>query len=486
MQSLVSLSMLGERKNANSKNRTRRLGLVERNEPPQEKHPPQPPPKSLDHDGLGIATKSSETYTGGWPVHDENWPLKGSSPAERETPPLSTSAAKLPQSHPMEQTSFYIDGPADERDEIIEALVSELDHEQYLKRKIRWEFNEKYLEELDAIAPTVLQESFHDKITTISEKFFPESISWEFFGTRFALKIKNHNEMKYFSDSITIKLPCTLQTWDAVRQHPAMTAALFIEGIISNTVAHHMCDCPTFQAEGDLAKALGTFYRNCQDINPGGYEGAEWMALTLQMMHKMLYPGVADGKTRSLPVFPEVKIIENSIWTQTMVWALTDTLRLIREAVDMPFETEEWKSLQEMIRDLVIEAFNLSVQWHSKPLSFKQDGISFFSKMTLQGCSDFLNVKLNNEESILNWPPKVAGGSQGQHVIAVISPILYRKQWKRAGKVRWQVKVWTKPKLLVAPGPPPLEVELNTVIRKPMDREEGTSWYSPGGDRPVH
>ncbi|KAK6501255.1 hypothetical protein TWF481_009096 [Arthrobotrys musiformis] len=447
MQNLVDMSIMGERKPTGPRAQLRRSGAVAKRDPAQMSSTSSDPLRTqhINTQGTGLIKQ---------PIDDENWPLRDTlppSPTRSPPPPPPSRPSPIPFDG---RRSNYVDAPADERDEIIEALTAELEHEQYLKTKSRWELNEDYLEELDLIAPQTLQETFHAKITLISEKFFPKNISWQLLGARLAPRIKNLRTKVYFPESI--KLPCTPETWDAVQNHPDMTSALFVEGIIANTVAYHMCDCPTFQAEGALAMKLDAFYHYCEEINPGGTQGAEWMALTLQMIHKMLHPDETNPSRTQPPQFSDIKPIEKSTQTKNLMWALTDTLRILREAVNMPFGASEWTSLINMTQDLVSEAFKLSVSWHSKPLLFKQYGMSWFSSEDLQGCSDSLGFDLDDKEAVLNFGE---GNGKEQHVIAVIYPALLREEWQVPGEARQQPKVWAKPKLLVAPGPPPSEIK---------------------------
>ncbi|KAK6532391.1 hypothetical protein TWF281_006580 [Arthrobotrys megalospora] len=446
MQSLVNLSILGERNPTGSKAQTRRLGTLEKHESAQA----SPSSNSLSTQ----ETSTRENEKGKLVIEDENWPLKDHSPAslERPLPPIPPPSRIPP--HPYDDPlSNYVNAPADERDDIIEALTYELEHEQYLKTKTRWELNDDYLEELDSIAPTILQEIFHNKITAISKKFFPGSISWELLGTRLAPRMKNLENVAYFPEPI--KLPITTTTWDAVQQHPDMTSALFVEGIISNTIAYYMCYFPISQAEGELAACLEKFYRYCQVMNRGGRQGPEWLALTLQMMHNMLYPDVTEPTKGHRTLFNDIKTVEESSRTRSLMWALTDTLRILREAVGMPFGTEEWTELVDMTTDLVTEAFKLSAQWHSKPLGFNQHGMAWFRSRSLRICSDTLNLDLDDKETVLNWDE--ADNGEEHHVIAVISPILFRAEWGKIGEE--QAKIWMKPRLLVAPGQSPVKLD---------------------------
>ncbi|KAK6347915.1 hypothetical protein TWF718_005735 [Orbilia javanica] len=446
MQSLVDLSILGERKATSSKTKPRRSSPFSRQDLVQASLSSPESRRAEPIDIIGVCDQKEGLIT------DENWPLRENVPAspERPLPPLPPSR---PSPHPYDEPlSNYVNAPADKRDEIIEALVSELEDEQYLGTKTRWEVSEDHLEELDAVAPSILQEIFHDKISALSEKFFPRNVSWALLATRLTPAIKRLNKMKYFSEPI--KLPCTPETWDAVRNHPQMTSALFVEGIISNTLAYHMCSCPIFQVEDELATQLGVFYRYCKGIDQLGPQSAEWMALTLQMIQQMLNPDETDPKKRLRNSPAGISTVEGSSQTRTVMWALTDTFRILREAVRMPFGTEEWRKLVDTTQDLVSEAFKLSVQWHSKPLAFKQYGMTWFWKKPLQICSDSLSF---DEETIINWGE--TDPSQKQHVAAVISPVLLRGQWTKPGEDREQVKVWMKPRLLIAPGPPPLEIK---------------------------
>ncbi|KAK6518320.1 hypothetical protein TWF506_005480 [Arthrobotrys conoides] len=359
----------------------------------------------------------------------------------QSSPPVSSPLSPLLP--PTMIPSRYVAAPADERDEIIEALASELETEQYFKTKARWELNDDYLEELDTIAPSILQEKFHDKITAISEKFFSRSIAWELLGSCLAPRIKNTTKM-FFPEFI--RLPCTPETWDAVQQHPDMTSALFIEGILSNSLAYQMCDSPVYQAEGSLAIVLGMFHNHCKRVSPGGPQGAEWMALTLQMIDTMLHSNETDPRRQT---FPDIKSVEKSSQARKLIWALIDALRILREAVKMPFDQKEWNALEEMTQDLVYDAFRLSIQWHSRPLAFGHHGMTWFSQNTLQSCSDTLGCELDNEDAIWNW--EEGHKYQKKKVIAVISPMFFREEWKCLQNTRSRLKVWKEPKLFVAP-----------------------------------
>ncbi|KAF3231878.1 hypothetical protein TWF192_005788 [Orbilia oligospora] len=452
MQSLVDSSVfgaLGGKKSKNEKARggIRRSGAVTKRDAAQES-PSSSKPLSTPKIALGLPGKQKGKQKGKTPqqtiAEEEDWPFRDFLQSGSESsPPISPLLS--PVSSPSTTFSKYVDAPVDERDEIIEALTSTLENELYSKTKARWGLNEDYLEELDTIAPSILQEKFHDKITAISTKFFPKSITWKILSSQLAPRINNLGKMSYFPDGV--KLPCTLETWDAVQQHPDMTSSLFVEGVISNTLAYGMGNAPVFQAEGLLGIDLGIFHYHCKAIHPGGPQGAEWTALTLQMIEKMLQvSNEADSKQKE---FSDIKPIERSNRTRKLVWTLMDTLRILREAVQMPFGTKEWDTLQEMTQDLVSETFKLSIQWHSKPLSFGQHGMSWFSQKTIQNCSKILGYNLDNESTILNWEDRFYG--QEKNVIAVISPMFFREEWDGLGEAQSRVRIWKVPRLLVIP-----------------------------------
>ncbi|KAF3211152.1 hypothetical protein TWF106_010290 [Orbilia oligospora] len=431
MQSLVDSSVfgaLGGKKSKNEKARggIRRSGAVTKRDAAQEP-PSSSKPLSTPKIAVGLPGKPKGKQKGKKPqqtiAEEEDWPFRDFLQSGSESsPPISPLLS--PVSSPSTTFSKYVDAPVDERDEIIEALTSTLENELYSKTKARWGLNENYLEELDTIAPSILQEKFHDKITAISTKFFPKSITWKILSSQLAPRINNLGKMSYFPDGV--KLPCTLETWDAVQQHPDMTSSLFVEGVISNTLAYGMGNAPVFQAEGLLGIDLGIFHYHCKAIHPGGPQGAEWTALTLQMIEKMLQvSNEADSKQKE---FSDIKPIERSNRTRKLVWTLMDTLRILREAVQMPFGTKEWDTLQEMTQDLVSEAFKLSIQWHSKPLSFGQH---------------------DDESTILNWEDRFYG--QEKNVIAVISPMFFREEWDGLGEAQSRVRIWKIPRLLVIP-----------------------------------
>ncbi|EGX52393.1 hypothetical protein AOL_s00043g182 [Orbilia oligospora ATCC 24927] len=432
MQNLVDSSVfgaLGGKKSQNQKapGGIRRSGAVAKRDSAQESPSSS---KSLSTPNVAIEVPGKGKGKGKQPqqtiAEEEDWPFRDFLQSGSESsPPISPLLS--PVSSPSTTTSKYVDAPVDERDEIIEALTSTLENELYSKTKARWGLNEDYLEELDTIAPSILQEKFHDKITAISTKFFPKSITWKILSSQLAPRIKNLKNMSYFPDGV--KLPCTPETWDAVQQHPDMTSSLFVEGIISNTLAYRMGDAPVFQAEGLLGIDLGIFHYHCKAIYPGGPQGAEWTALTLQMIEKMLQvSNEADFKQKKIS---DIKTVEQSNQTRKF--------------------TKEWDTLQEMAQDLVSEAFKLSIQWHSKPLSFGQHGMSWFSHRTIQKCSKILGYNLDDESTILNWEERFYG--QEKNVIAVISPMFFREEWDGLGKAQSRVRVWKEPRLLVTGTP---------------------------------
>ncbi|KAF3910369.1 hypothetical protein ABW20_dc0100736 [Dactylellina cionopaga] len=356
---------------------------------------------------------------------------------------------------PIENPSRYVDGPADERDEIIEAMAWELEHEQHLKTKARWDINDEYLAELDGIASQTLQETFHGPIVSISEKVFPQNIDWKLLATRLSGRTDNlKTARKYFPPFI--KLPCVPETWGEIVAHPDMTSALFVEGILANTLANQICHCPALQADGELAGYLDTFYYHCMSIGPGSRDAAEWMALTLQMMHKMIYPDRTNPRYKHQPDIPDIKPIEESLQTRDIICALSDTLRLLREAVSMPFTIDEWNEVTNLITDLVVANFRLSVEWHQKPLAFKQQSTAWYTRISAESGGVFCD--LEDEGQFLN--SGVIDKSWEHHVIAVITPRFLREEWDKPNNAWWEGKVWMKPKLLIAPGPAADRVKL--------------------------
>ncbi|KAK6341569.1 hypothetical protein TWF696_008641 [Orbilia brochopaga] len=371
-------------------------------------------------------------------------------------PPPPTPSPPLPSGSPALGTSSenagptmskYVDAPADERDEIIAALAWEQLHERHLKTKARWEMNDEYLEELDAIAPSMLHDSFHAPIVALSEKYF-SSVSWRTLASRITNRTKGLREARKYFPAF-IKLPCIPETWEALAAHSSMTSPLLIEAIIANTLATQMCHCPALQAEGDLASYLDKFYYQCMSIGPGSLDAAEWMALTLQMMHKMLHPDRTNPRYKYQTKIPEVKTIEDSAQTRDLVWALCDTMRLLRAASGAPLSANESEELLKSMTDIVVNNFKLVVEWHMKPLAFRQQGPAWHMRQLVRANTDMYDF--DDPEVFLDGlvDPNVT-----HHVIAVISPTLLREEWDKPDNAWWQGKVWMKPRLLVAPGPP--------------------------------
>ncbi|EPS43605.1 hypothetical protein H072_2447 [Dactylellina haptotyla CBS 200.50] len=372
------------------------------------------------------------------------------------SPPLSTSEdcqnLEIPRrgsgSLPNLPQSKFVDGPVDERDEIIEALSWELEHEHHLKTKARWDMNDEYLAELDTFAPETLAENFHDKILKISERFFPQSIMWRIMANRIGINTKKLVLAKKWFPAF-IKLPCTPETWPRVISHPDMTCALFVEGVIANTLATQMCHCPALQAEGDLASYLDTFYYHCMSIGPGTLDAAEWMALTLQLMKKMTSPDRTNPRYRYQADIPEIKTVEESVQTKDIIWALCETIRMLRDCVTQPLTASESKELNDMVTDLVVTNFKLSVEWHMKPLAFKQQGPAWHLRSVADG--DDKNLDMDDESLFVN--ADTMDPTQDQQIVAVISPTLLREEWDKPEKMWWQGQIWMKPRLLAAPVP---------------------------------
>ncbi|KAJ6262975.1 hypothetical protein Dda_1533 [Drechslerella dactyloides] len=371
-------------------------------------------------------------------------------PPTPSSPPPSSSPPPGPfRGSTVPTISKYVDAPADERDDIIAALAWEQQHERHLKAKARWEMNDEYLEELDSIAPTMLYDTFHEPIVALSEKYFSK-VSWRLLASRITNRTKGLTEARKYFPAF-VKLPCIPETWDTLAAHSSMSSPLFIEAIISNTLATQMCHCPALQAEGDLAAYLDTFYYQCMSIGPGTLDAAEWMAVTLQMMHKMLYPDRTNPRYKYQAKIPEVKPIEESAQTRDIVWALCDTLRLLRAAVGAPLSTSESEDLLKSMTDIVVKNFKLSVEWHMKPLAFRQQGPAWHLRQSVEPKSGMYDF--DDPEAFLNDEP--VDPTVIHHVIAVISPTLLREEWDKPDNPWWQGKVWMKPRLLIAPGPPP-------------------------------
>ncbi|KAF3916335.1 hypothetical protein ABW21_db0204816 [Orbilia brochopaga] len=357
-------------------------------------------------------------------------------------PPLPTPSPPPPSGFPSREPSSdhdepimskYVDAPADERDDIIAALAWEQEHERHLKTKARWEMNDEYLGELDTIAPSMLHETFHKPIVALSEKYFSKGLK---------------EARKYFP--AFVKLPCMPETWETLTTHPTMTSPLFIEAVIANTLATQMCHCPALQAEGDLASHLDEFYYHCMSIGPGSLDAAEWMALTLQMMHKMLYPDRTNPRYKYQTKIPQVATVEESVQTRDIIWALCDTLRLLRAASGVPLTAEESEALLKSMTELVVENFKSAVEWHMKPLAFRQQGPSWHLRQSITAEDEIYD--LDDPEVFLN---ALEDSTIPHHVVAVISPTLLREEWDKPDNAWWQGRVWMKPRLLIAPGPPP-------------------------------
>ncbi|KAK6543454.1 hypothetical protein TWF694_000200 [Orbilia ellipsospora] len=399
---------------------------------PRSRRPPPPPISDTSKEAQGVP-----------PLR---FPIRGTT----TTPPPQTTSSDTPQTKtPDTNTSKYVDAPADDRDDIIEALVWELEHEKHLKTKARWDINDDYLAELDSFAPETLFETFHVPIQAISTKFFPPNISWQVLSTRISTRTENLTKSKKYFPPF-IKLPCASETWLEVVNHPNMTCALFLEGVISNTLANKMCHCPALQAEGDLASHLDTFYYHCMSLGPGTRDAAEWMALTLQMMHKMVYPDRSNPRYMYQAEIPEIKPIEESTHTKDIISALVETVKILREAVNMPLPPSESDELKEMVTELVVANFRLSVEWHKKPLAFKQQGPMWHLRTPVRDDGEFMDIK--DESIFIN--PEGLDKSGLNHVIAVITPTLLREEWDKTENRWWQGKIWVQPKLLVAQGPP--------------------------------